>query len=165
MKNLGIDYILMYDAQGHRIFSETITKEGETIQTVPPELDSIVHDSIIPEGMPGGVTVRRGISQIGKDAVILTSYPIQSGNQSEGKGRTLIMARLLDAGRIDDIDQMLQLDGSLVPYTLKSGDGILTAQESEAAKGGAIIIQQSDENNTDGYAIITGIENSHRSSS
>jgi len=159
MKNLGIDYILVYDAQGHRVFSETITKDGETTQTVPPELDSIVHDSIIPEGMPGGVTGRRGVSQIGSAPVILTSYPILSPNQSEIQGGTLIMARLLDAGRIDDIDQMLQLDGSLVPYTTKSGDGILTAQDSDAAKGGAIIVRQPDENNMDGYAIITGIEN------
>jgi signal transduction histidine kinase len=159
MKNLGIDYILVYDAQGHMVFSETITKDGQTIQTVPPELDTIVHDSIIPEGMPGGVTGRRGISRIGRDAVILTSYPIQSGNQSKVQGGTLVMARLLDADRIDGIDQMLQLDGSLVPYTQKSVDGILTEQDLGLAKKGEIIIQQTDENHLDGYAIITGIEN------
>lgn len=107
MKNLGIDYILVYDAQGHLVFSETIAKDGETIQNVPPELDIIVHNSIIPEGMPGGVTGRRGISLIGTDPVIITSYPINSGNQSEVQAGTLVMARLLDNGRIDDIDQML----------------------------------------------------------
>ena len=32
MKNLGIDYIAVYDAEGQRVFSETITKGGETVQ-------------------------------------------------------------------------------------------------------------------------------------
>ena len=159
MKNLGIDYILVYDAQGHLVFSETIAKDGETIQNVPPELDIIVHNSIIPEGMPGGVTGRRGISLIGTDPVIITSYPINSGNQSEVQAGTLVMARLLDNGRIDDIDQMLQLDGTLLPFTQKSVNGILTSQDLGSAKKGEIIIKQTDENHLEGFAIITGIEN------
>lgn len=42
MKNLDIDYIMIYNASGYRIFSETITNDAETIQSVPEGLDTIV---------------------------------------------------------------------------------------------------------------------------
>lgn len=159
MKNLGIDYILIYNASGDRIFSETITNDGNTVLSVPPEIDTIVHDSIIIEGVSGGISGRRGVSSINNNPIILAGYPIVYGNQSDlGKG-TLVMARLLDATRIGDIDQRLQLDGTLVPYIPKPGAGILSVQETEAAKGGAIIFHPSGDDQLDGYAVITGIEN------
>ena len=159
MKNLGIDYIMIYNASGYRIFSETITNDGNTVQSVPPEIDTIVHDSIIIEGVSGGISGRRGVSSINNDPIILAGYPVVYGNLSDpGKG-TLVMARLLDATRIGDIDQRLQLDGALVPYTPKPGEDSLSAQEAGAAKGGAIIVQPSGDDQLDGYAVITGIEN------
>lgn len=159
MKNLGIDYILIYNASGDRIFSETITNDGNTVLSVPPEIDTIVHDSIIIEGVSGGISGRRGVSSINNNPIILAGYPIVYGNQSDmGKG-TLVMARLLDATRIGDIDQRLQLDGTLVPYIPKPGARILSAPETEAAKGGAIIFHPSGDDQLDGYAVITGIEN------
>ena len=159
MKNLGIDYIMIYNASGYRIFSETITNDGNTVQSVPPEIDTIVRDSIIIEGVSGSISGRRGISSINNDPVILAGYPVVYGNHSDlGKG-TLVMARLLDATRIGDIDQRLQLDGALVPYTSKPGDETLSPQEAGAAKGGAIIVHPSGDDQLDGYAVITGIEN------
>ena len=159
MKNLGIDYIMIYNASGYRIFSETITNDGNTVQSVPPEIDTIVHDSIIIEGVSGGISGRRGVSSINNDPIILAGYPVVYGNLSDpGKG-TLVMARLLDATRIGDIDQRLQLDGALVPYTPKPGEDSLSAQEAGAAKGGAIIVHPSGDDQLDGYAVITGIEN------
>jgi hypothetical protein len=71
----------------------------------------------------------------------------------------MVMARLLDASRIGDIDQKLQLDGSLVPYPGNEGAGVLPAQEAQAAQGGEIIVHPSGDNQLDGFAIITGIEN------
>jgi len=159
MKNLGIDYIMIYNASGYRIFSETITNDGNTVQSVPPEIDTIVHDSIIIEGVPGGISGRRGVSSINNNPIILAGYPIVYGNQSDlGKG-TLVMARLLDATRIGDIDQRLQLDGTLVPYISKPDEEKLSAQEAGAAKRGAIIVHPSGDDQLDGFAIITGIEN------
>ena len=159
MKNLGIDYIMIYNASGHCIFSETITNDGNTVQSVPPEIDTIVHDSIIIDGISGSISGRRGVSSINNDPIILAGYPVVYGNPSDpGKG-TLVMARLLDATRIGDIDQRLQLDGVLVPYTPKPGEESLSAQEAGAAKGGAIIVHPSGDDQLDGYAIITGIEN------
>jgi signal transduction histidine kinase len=159
MKNLGINYIVLYNASGYRVFSETITSEGDIIPSVPPELDTIIHDSIIPEGMQTGIAGRRGVSSLNSDPVILAGYPVAYGNQSDPREGTMVMARLLDAGRIGDIDQMLQLDGSLMPYTVNAKDGVLSAQEAGDAQRGQIIVHPSGDNQLEGFAIVTGIEN------
>ncbi len=159
MKNLGIDYIAVYDASGHLIFSETITKEGGIISTVPPELDPIIRDSIVIEQMSGGIAGRRGTSSIGDDPVILAGYPVPYGNMSDNTAGTLVMARLLDEEQIGNLDQMLQVDGTLKPYRDNSISGILSAGDEQRAKDGAIIVQPLGENKLDGYALITGIEN------
>ncbi len=157
MKNLGVDYILIYNASGHRIFSETITKDGDVIRSVPSGIDTIVHDSIIPEGMQSGISGRRGISHINSDPVILAGYTVTYGNQSDPREGTLVMARLLDSERIGDINRMLQMDGSLIPYSPEKAG--LTSQDAEAAQGGAIVVYPSGEDQVDGFAIVTGIEN------
>lgn len=159
MKNLGIDYIVIYNASGHGIFSETITRDGEIIQSVPPELDMIIHDSIIPEGLQTGISGRRGISHINNDPVILAGYTVSYGNQSDPREGMLVMARLLDSGRIGNINRMLQTDGSLVTYSPQNGEMAFFAPDAEAAEGGAIIVHPSGEDQLDGFAIITGIEN------
>ncbi len=159
MKNLGIDYIMIYNASGYRVFSETITVDGNTVQSVPSGIDTIVRDSIIIEGVAGSISGRRGVSAINNVPVVLAAYPIVYGNQSDPRKGTLVMARLLDATRIDNIDQRLQLDGQLITYTPKPGDETLSTQETGAAKGGAIIVHPSGDDQLDGYAIITGIEN------
>jgi signal transduction histidine kinase len=159
MKNLGIDYIMIYNASGYRVFSETITDDGNTVQSVPSGIDTIVRDSIIIEGVAGSISGRRGVSSINNAPIVLAAYPIVYSNQSDLRRGTLVMARLLDATRIDNIDQRLQLDGQLIPYTPKPGDETLSTQETGAAKGGAIIVHPSGDDQLDGYAIITGIEN------
>ena len=159
MKNLDIDYIMIYNTSGYRVFSETVTNDGETIQSVPDGLDTIVRDSIIIEGVSGSISGRRGISSISNDPVILAGYPIVYGNRSDLKKGTLVMARLLDTTRINNINQRLQLDGALIPYKPIPGDETLSGQEAGAAKGGAIIVRPSSDDQLDGYAIITGIEN------
>ena len=159
MKNLGIDYIVIYDASGQRILSETISKEGNAVRDAPSGIDTIVRDSIIPVGIPGGISGRRGISSLDNVPVILAGYPILYANQSQSTGGTLVMVRLLDSERIGDIDQMLQLDGTLSPYNPKTASGELSDGEQKKAKDGAIIVRAASENDLDGFAIITGIEN------
>jgi signal transduction histidine kinase len=160
MKNLGIDYILIYNQRGQLVFSETIAQDGSAVQNVPADLDPIVRDSILPEGMPGGISGRRGISSIDNDPVILAGYPVTYGNQSDPMLGTLVMARLLDSSRIGDMNQMLQLDGSLDHYVpAPHAGGKLSADEAEAARNGAIIVHSSGESQLEGLAILTGIEN------
>jgi signal transduction histidine kinase len=159
MKNLGIDYIVVYDSSGNRVFSETITKNGEIIEKVPPELDHIIRNSIVLPGIPGGISGRRGISSIRSDPVIVAGYTVQYGNQSSVSTGTLVMGRLLDEERIGMINQMLQLDGMLEPYPGDKTGGRFSDSDEKSAKGGAILIRALGDNELEGSALITGIEN------
>jgi signal transduction histidine kinase len=160
MKNLGIDYIMVYDNAGTLILSETVTDDGKTVRTVPSVLDGIIRDSILPDGMPGGVAGRRGFSSLNHDPVILAGYPVSYGNQSGSLTGTLVMVRLLDRDRIDQLDQTLQVDGTLEQVSGESSDeGIFTAEDMIRAKAGSIIIHPASDNQLEGFAIITGIEN------
>jgi signal transduction histidine kinase len=159
MKNLDISYIVLYNASGSRVFSETVTNEGETIPGVPPELDTIVRDSIIPEGLQTGIAGRRGISSLNGHPVILSGYTVSYGTISDPREGTMVMARVLDDSRIGTIDQMLQVDGSLIPLQAGEETGVLSATEIQAAQGGEIIVHPSGDNELNGFAIITGIEN------
>lgn len=159
MKNLGIDYILVYNASGERVFSETVSKEGDAVMAAPPGLDAIVHDSIIPAGMPGGIAGRRGISSVGGIPVILAGYPIPADTGTGSPAGTLVMVRALDAERIDEINQLLQMDGSLATYDPKAAGDALSPAERETAGNGAIVVRSAGENEMDGVALVTGIEN------
>jgi signal transduction histidine kinase len=160
MRNLGIDYILVYDNAGALVFTETVTTDGEALLTTPAGLDRIVRDSIIPEGMPGGVAGRRGFSSLDHDPIILAGYPVSYGNQSQGLTGTLVMVRQLGKDRVDQLDQTLQVDGSLVPLSGESSTDLqLTADEVTRSKAGSIIVHTASDNQLEGFAIITGIEN------
>ena len=88
MKNLGIDYILIYNSSGSLIFSEAIAPDGSAENPVPGELDGIVHDSIIPEGSPEGIAGRRGISYINNNPIILAGYPSPPATEQDLPGHS-----------------------------------------------------------------------------
>ena len=49
MKNLGIDYIMIYNSTGNLVLSEAIAPHGSVKTSVPAELEGIIHNSIISE--------------------------------------------------------------------------------------------------------------------
>ncbi|MGA2917218.1 CHASE4 domain-containing protein [Methanoregula sp.] len=159
MKNLGIDYILAYNSSGSLVFSEAISPDGTVDRSVPQELDGIIHDSIIPEGSPGGVAGRRGISYLNNDPIILAGYPIPSGNRMGSSAGTLVMGRLLTQDRIDNLDQILQMSATLVPYSRTANVQPLNADVENRLKKGAIIAQAMNDTRIEGTGMITGIEN------
>jgi len=158
MKNLGIDYIVIYDAGGRPIFSETIDPDGSIRNSVPADLDRIVRESIVIDGL-GGIDGRRGMSVIGKDPVVLAGYSIAGPDGTDAETGTLVLARLLDSGRIGDMNQMLQMDGSLEPYRSSGAGTPLTPGDEGRAKNGGIIVIPEGDDTLNGYALITGIEN------
>ncbi len=157
MKNLGIDYILLYDGNGDRVLAGTITSDGELALSLPPGLDTVVSNSIMPAGVQGGISGRRGLSSINDSPVVLAGYPVPYGTGPDSRKGTLVMARVLDSERIDEINRMLQTNGSLAPYSMDSG--ILSGPETRTARDGGIVVHQSGDNRLDGYALVTGIEN------
>src|SRR5208337_2301153 len=159
MKNLGIDYILVYNSSGNLIFSEAIAPDGSVGNPVPGELDGIVHDSIIPEGSPEGISGRRGISYINNNPIILAGYPIPSANGTGSSQGTIVMVRVLTADRINDLEQILQISGTLIPYSSTSTVQPLNADADNRLKKGAIISQTINDTTMEGTGMITGIEN------
>jgi signal transduction histidine kinase len=159
MKNLGIDYILVYNSSGNLAFSEAIAPDGSIGRSVPEELDRIIHDSIIPEGSPRGVSGRRGISYINSDPIILAGYPIRSGNGSGSSSGTLVMVRVLTADRINGLEQILQISGTIVPYSRTTIIRPLDSDTEKRLKNGAVISQAIDDSTMEGTGMITGIEN------
>jgi signal transduction histidine kinase len=159
MKNLEIDYLMVYDDSGSLVFSGTVTPDGEIGPPVPADLDAVVHDSIIPEGMQTGIPGRRGISTLNNIPVILAGYTFVYGDDADPREGTLVMGRLLNQERIGRINQMMQMDGSLVPYQPGNGDTGLSPRDIRDAEGGAVIVHPSGDELISGYAMITGIEN------
>jgi len=159
MKNLGIDYILVYNSSGSRVFSEAIEPDGSVVNAIPIELDGIIRDSIIPEGSPEGIAGRRGISYIGNDPIILAGYPISSPNRTGPSEGTLVMVRVLTSDRIGDLDQILQMSGTLTPYSRTANTHPLNGDIEKRLKNGAIISEAVTDSTMEGTGMITGIEN------
>ena len=159
MKNLGIDYIMIYNSTGNLVFSEAIAPDGSVKTSVPAELEGIIHNSIISEGSTEGVAGRRGISYINNDPIILAGYPVSSGSTTGPSQGTLVMVRVLTSDRINDLEQILQTSGALTPYSRTAGVQPLDAVTEKRLKGGAIIAQAVNDSTMEGLGMITGIEN------
>jgi signal transduction histidine kinase len=157
MKNLGIDYILAYNSSGDLVFSEAVAPDGSSGSSVPGELDGIIRDSIIPEGSPAGVAGRRGISYIGDNPIILAGYPITTVN-STGSWGTLVMVRVLSPDRINDLEQILQISGTLIPYSPTANNPAVDPGTEKLLKSGAIVSQAVNDSLMEGTGMITGIE-------
>lgn len=159
LSTLDIDYLLMYDTNGTLIFSEGAESVDGTQEPVPAELDTIIKSSIIPRGVPGGVSGRRGMSLINDMPVMLAGYSIKGSNESAPSRGTLVMARLLTSQRVDDMESVLQLPDIRI-HSRESLDNTLSFTDDDLAKmkKGGIISEPLDSNNMAGVTMITGIE-------
>ena len=129
-----------------------------TEEEVPGRLDDVIKNSIIPAGVPGGVSGRRGVSFVNDEPVVLAGY--QSGGAiSQIPPGYFVMARVLTSQRIDDMESTLQLpDITLRSYSPGDSTGLPGADDILKMKKGAILSQPVDNSQFEGTAIITGIE-------
>jgi signal transduction histidine kinase len=156
---LDIDYLLIYNTSGKLVFSEGALTPDGTGMAVPDQLETIISNSIIPAGVPGGVSGRRGISFINGDPVMLAGYAIQGSNQSNPSRGTLVMARVFTPERIDDMESVLQIpDISLENVSSADSTGELSAVDIQQMKKGKIFSQSVNDSKLEGQAMITGIE-------
>jgi len=158
-RNIKIDYILFYNSSGNLVYSRGYSQDDETIQEVPRELDTIIHNSIIPEGVPDGIAGRRGFSLLNGEPVILAGYPITPPNRHESPGGTLIMVRRLDASQINDLVQQTELDISLRQMSPRTNSGALSEAGLKNMENGAILVTPVNDSVMEGTAYITSIEN------
>ena len=156
---LDIDYLLVYNTSGDLIFSQGALNTDGIPEVVPAQLEGIISDSIIPPGMPTGVSGRHGVSFLNGEPVILAGYSIRGSNQSAPSRGTLVMVRALNSQRIGDMESVLQIpDFTLVPASLVTGiDGYSDTNIQKMRKGG-IISEPVNSSQMGGTAMITGIE-------
>ncbi|MGA9620478.1 CHASE4 domain-containing protein [Methanoregula sp.] len=156
---LDIDYLLMYNTSGQLVFSEGAMTSDGTPEGIPGQLQNIIDDSIIPAGVPGGVSGRHGVSFLNGEPVILAGYAIRGSDQSEPSRGTLVMVRVLSSQRIGDMESVLQIpDFSIGPSSVVSSAGVLNATDIQKMKKGQIISQPVNNSLMGGTAMISGIE-------
>ena len=156
LDTLDTDYLLIYNTSGKLVFSEDALTRGGTGTVVPDQLETIIRNSIIPAGMSGGVSGRRGISFVNGEPVMLAGYSIHGSNQSNPSRGTLVMARVLTQQRVDDMESVLQIPD----ISLKDASSMesLGAGDIQQMKKGKILSLPVNDGKLDGQTIITGIE-------
>ncbi|MFA4861460.1 PAS domain S-box protein [Methanoregula sp.] len=157
-RDMKIQYVLFYNSSGNLVYSRGFNPESVTIQDVPQDLDTIIHNSIIPGGVPGGISGRRGYSMLDGNAIVLAGYPIASSTHRDSPRGTLVMVRQLDAGQISDLAQQTELDISLHPVSRVVNTDPLTGIEKRK-EGGAILVAPVNDSVMEATTYITGIEN------
>ncbi|MEN6444148.1 MAG: CHASE4 domain-containing protein, partial [Methanoregula sp.] len=94
--NLGINYMLFYDVSGSLVYAKGYDIENGAELPITGDLTALVKNSIIPEGMPGGVSGRRGFSLLDGQPVIIVGYGITTTNMTGPARGTLVMVRKFD---------------------------------------------------------------------
>jgi signal transduction histidine kinase len=156
---LDIDYLLVYNSSGQLVFSEGAMASDGTMEVIPAQLQNIIGDSIIPEGVPGGVSGRHGVAFLNGEPVILAGYAVRGSDQSGPSRGTLVMVRVLNSQRIEDMESVLQIpDFSIGPSSLVSSAGVLTSTDIQEMKKGQIVSQPVNNSLMGGTAMISGIE-------
>lgn len=160
LNTLDIDYLFIYDTSGNLVFSESAPTADGTPIPIPVQLDMVIKNSIIPNGMPMGISGRRGMSLVDNEPVILAGYSIRGSNTSDTPRGTLVMVRTLTDQRINNLESVLQLP-EVSFHSAAGGEipGMLTDDDIQKMKKGQILSQPVNSSMIQGRAIITGIEN------
>lgn len=160
LNTLNIDYLLVYNTSGDQVFTEGALADDGSAVIVPAQVNSIVKSSIIPNGVPTGISGRRGLSIVGDDPVILAGYTIRGSNQSDPSQGTLVMGRKLSAQRIGDMENILVLHTITFQPLVSRGNIPTTVPESEIQdlKKGQILTRPLNSSIITGTTLITGIE-------
>lgn len=158
-RDMKINYVLFYNSSGDLVYSKGYDPEDGMAKEVPQELDAIVRDSIIPEGVPLGIPGRRGYSMMNGEPVVLAGYQITTSDERGLPRGTLVMARELDAGRIRTIALPTDLNISLSQVPGTASTGPFSEADLKKMETGAILVTPVNDSVLEGGAVITGIEN------
>jgi PAS domain S-box-containing protein len=155
--DIKINYILFYNSSGNLVYSRGYNSVDGASLEIPPELDAIIRNSIIPSGVPGGVSGRRGFSLLNGEPIVLAGYQIHVADQPGPPAGTLVMVRQLDAGQINSIAQQTDLAITLSQFP-KTPTGSLSNSDLQQIANGAILVMPVNDSVMEGAAYITGIE-------
>jgi len=158
LRNMGINYVLFYNSSGELVYARGYDSDG-TALPVTAELTGIVRNSIIPDGVPAGVSGRRGFSILNGEPVILVGYAITSSDQISPARGTLVMVKKFDGQQLNYIAQQTQLAITFQPVSNQPASGMFNATEWSRILKGVIITKPLNDSIMTGSAIVTGIEN------
>jgi len=157
-RNRGINYMLFFNSAGDLVYAKGFDSDGSQLP-VTSELIGIIRSSIIPDGVPGGVSGRRGFSILNGEPVILVGYSITSSDQASPSRGTLVMVRKFDSQQLNYVAQQTQLAITFEPVSKQSPSGLYNATEWSRILKGAIITKPLNDSIMTGAAVVTGIEN------
>jgi sensor domain CHASE-containing protein/nitrogen-specific signal transduction histidine kinase len=157
--NLGINYMLFYNESGSLVYAKGYDIENGAELPITDDLTALVKNSIIPEGMPGGVSGRRGFSLLDGQPVIIVGYGITTTNMTSPARGTLVMVRKFDADRLNYVAQQTQLAIKFQALGKTVAPSGIVETDWERIIGGAIITKPANDTVMTGFTVITGIEN------
>jgi len=157
-RNRGINYMLFFNSTGDLVYAKGFDSDGSQLP-VTSELIGIIRSSIIPDGVPGGVSGRRGFSILNGEPVILVGYSITSSDQASPSRGTLVMVRKFDSQQLNYVAQQTQLAITFEPVSKQSPSGLYNTTEWSRILKGAIITKPLNDSIMTGAAVVTGIEN------
>jgi sensor domain CHASE-containing protein len=140
MKDLDLDFIGIYDTNGHRVRSQAFDLETGKETTVTQFSENLPLDHpLLSHGKPDGVA---GILLTEHGPMLLASFPIlQSTREGPVRG-SFFMGRLLDAGMIEGLEHqthvmfnLFRTDQGTLPTTAASAIGRLRQGETIVFNG------------------------------
>jgi PAS domain S-box-containing protein len=158
-RSMKINYVLFYNASGHLVYSAGYNLDDGTRREVPEGLDTIVRNSILPEGVPEGIPGRRGYSLLNGDLLILAGDQIIPADHRNGPAGTLVMVRQLGKEQISNLAQQSDLDISVYPVPEHPETGPFNDLDIKKMQSGSIFITPVNDSVMEGAAYLTGIEN------
>jgi len=156
--NRGINYILFFNSTGDLLYAKVFDSDGSQLP-VTSELIGIIRNSIIPDGVPGGVSGRRGFSILNGEPIILVGYSITSSDQASPARGTLVMVRKFDSQQLNYVSQQTQLAITFEPVPKQPSSDLYNTTEWSRILKGAIITKPLNDSIMTGAAVVTGIEN------
>ena len=158
-QNLGINYMLFYNSSVIWYTQKAtipMMVQNSLLLRISP---AFVRNSIIPEGVPLGISGRRGYSMLNGEPIILVGYDITSSDGTASPDGTLVMVRNFDSERLNYISQQTQLAVTIQQAAKQPDPTIFNETDWEKLMKGAIITKPVNETVMSGFAVVTGIEN------
>jgi signal transduction histidine kinase/ActR/RegA family two-component response regulator len=125
---LRVNFIVVLDRQGHKVFSKGFDLSSMAASAVPVDLDPYLQAGSVLRGTSQSVTDVSGIVMLSSGPALIDSSAILMSNSEGPAAGTLIMGRHLDA------DEVVRLSGMThMPLEIESVDTVKSSGDFRAA--------------------------------
>jgi PAS domain S-box-containing protein len=124
LANLGVNFMLFFNRSGGLVYGKAIALDSKETVQVPPDLTDLPHDDLLTAHASPGDNLT-GIMALPQGLMMVSSRPILDNQWNGPITGTLIVGRLLDQGRVDDLGRlcggalrMVPIDGNQMSLEL-----------------------------------------------